>query len=223
MRPRLALVLLPLVLTGCLAAPVASEEWVAPPGPRFERGGPIGSAGVFVPAHDENVSLPPPPRKSVGNDSVPATDAAGQLVPVAVAAVRETMPSRNGAPSYRYACGGAVVAVAPGEDDPRGHESAYSYVHSTRVVGPDNTTWVTDVYARDAGNGTRALVWVANVGGGETFRADDGSAACAPAAHANVTYNAMLHVEGLDEVEIFFAPAQRFAVPERTFLDAVSA
>lgn len=224
MRMRFALVVLSLVSSGCLSATSALDTWDEPPGPRLKRGGPIGNAGVFLPPHGENTPLPPPPRKSVGNDSVPATDEAGRPVDVAVAAVRETMWSHGGEPRHRYACGGAVLAVVPGAEDPRGHEDAYRYLHSTRVVGPDNTTWVTDVYARLGDNGPRGRVWVGNVGGGEAFRSDDGSAGgCAPASHGNLTYNVMLHIDAVEEVEVFYAPVARFGVAERSYVEPAPA
>lgn len=111
--------------------------------------------------------------------------------------------------SARDPCGGAVLAVPVGAMDPRRRFDALAYADTRTLVDEQGTSWITDRYVdqNEPENATR-MVWAQNLGGGRGWRPDMGESCPTTATH-----NAILHVAGPVEADVFFSPAGRPAEP----------
>lgn len=195
-----------LLLAGCTTTTTMTEVHVNGDAPR-------GSINIPVPPDHRAGSADAPAAKPARDPAAPPVTLAGEESFAMTALVRESSSDR-GRMRVREPCGGALLAAPPGAPDPRTRYDALRYTQTHTLLDERGHGWLTDRYV-DAGEPANAslMVWVQNVGGGRGWRADDGASHCPSLSHNGTAYNILLHAEGVETLELRFAPAGRPADP----------
>lgn len=195
------------LLAGC-AAP-------APPAQTARTDGRLG-VSIHTPAEFEPAA-PSAVLEPAADPDAPPVTREGEASTAAALHLYERV-ARGREMASRGLCGGAVLAVPEGAEDPRGDLSRLEYVRSHRLETADGRAWVTDEYRV----GEEGRAWIANVLGGLAFQEDDGST-CEPPAHEGKPYNVLLHAPGVERLQVWMLAHGRPAAPEERAFSAPAA